>query len=173
MIIFMAGYPFSGKSYVVGKLLELLPNDYHVVVINPKEYVSGNTEEEIADSKLYAWEACLDVLESSIMNKDDRVVLFDTACATYGIMSKFFKLAKSQGRRVVYCFVSSPISLCVSRSNGSFSSRIVEKYKEKFLVSIPKLSELADDVFVVENINKSVDVSSLVGLVKSEYKGGS
>lgn len=171
MVIFMAGYPFAGKSYVVGKLLELLPNEYHVVVINPKEYVSGSTKEEISDSKLYAWEVCLDVLESSIMNKDDKIILFDTACATYSIMSKFFKLAKSQGRMIVYCWVESLISLCISRSNGGFSGDIIKKYKEKFSVSVSKLSELADTVVIIKNINKNVDVSDLVNLVKSEYEG--
>jgi len=153
MIIFMAGFPYSGKTYVVDKLLELFPD---IVVISPKFFRPDNYSELSEDDKrevnISSWSCSLDQLVSAIKEYNDKkVIVYDTSCASYDSMNNYFSLAKNS-HTVIYVYVNSNIKLCQKRAGSEWlSEEVVKKYINNFKTSISKLSKMSNKFFIIHN----------------------
>lgn len=170
MIIFMAGYPFAGKSTLLEVFRQNLKQaDYEAIIISPKDYRTDDYETLDEDSKrdmnLAAWECSLELLAEQIKeNKDDSIVIYDTSCASLYRMQDYFKLAKKYSHYVIYCYINADLLICENRADGKwFNSDIIDKYKMNFKESVPILTKLADKAIVINN-NVEINVSKLVGV---------
>jgi hypothetical protein len=169
MVIFMAGFPKSGKTFVLDLILSKLKKDVFVVCpvdFRQDDYDESN-EEKRRDIDLAAWEASLDLLWEEVCGSDDsNIIVYDTCCASLGKMSPYFKGIRKKGHVIVYLFVKSSWEKCKERAEAWLPKEVVNLYKDKFKYSIPGLCELSDHVVIVENNSDDVpDVSKIMKLV--------
>jgi len=169
LAIFMAGYPFCGKSHVARLATEGFPE----CVIDPKKFRSDKydtlTESEKREENLDVWEVSLDVLKECL-EKDNPVVLYDTACASYLSMKPYFQLAKNYDRMVIYVWVDADLSVCKERASADWlPESVIDKYKKKFSISRPQLSEFSDGSLVIDN-NDEPDISGLREIIGMAYE---
>lgn len=158
MIIFMAGYPAAGKSFVVDQFTSKLPDELDVLVINPKELRPENyatlDEDQKREENLTAWEASLDCLDEKIKSLDpSKIVVYDTACASLANMRPRFELAKQHGHKVIYVFVQADEEIRETRAVERLPKPVLEKYDFNFSESTPVLAKLADRAIVVQNFS--------------------
>lgn len=161
MIIFVAGFPYSGKSFVVQKILDKISN---CIVISakdfrPDEYDTLN-EEEQRELNISAWICSLEQLDKAITEfKNDRIIIYDTSCASYDKMCDYFLYAKNKGHKVIYLYIHSSLEKCRERAGQKwFNKEVEDKYKSSFKISIPKLSAMADKHIIINNINGEINL---------------
>jgi predicted kinase len=168
----MAGYPYAGKSLVVQMLtIALRKHSYPYDLIDPKElrdetYTNLN-EEDKRDMNIAAWEISLEMLAEKISAPQNKLLIYDTACASYRGMEPLFKLACQKHHRVVYAFVDASLDLCKLRAGSEWlSNDVIEKYQVNFAESIEKLINWSSDYFIIKNnVQGSLpDISKLVRL---------
>jgi predicted kinase len=167
MVIFMAGMPFAGKSYVVDKLVDNLPDE--VLVITPKDYrpeeYDSMTEEQKKEINIAAWECTLELLKAKLKeSNNNEIIIYDTSCASYLTMYDYFQTAHDCGHKVIYAFVKTSIEKCKERSKNTMSNEIMDKYKEKFKDSIKGLSKMSDR-FIIINNDEEPDVSVILRVI--------
>lgn len=155
MVIFMSGFPFSGKSHIVSLLKEKLPD---LIIIDPKEYrklVDGYdmlSEEDKRDINISSWQCALERLEDLIRegSQKDKIV-FDTTCATEQLFD-YFKLARSRGHKIVYLFVHADLKTCRERAGKDWiSEEVVKKYQDNFKRNILEFKNLSDLCSRIDN----------------------
>jgi tRNA uridine 5-carbamoylmethylation protein Kti12 len=157
MIIFMAGYPFSGKSHVLREILNKLPTGRTVVVVDPKrcrtDHYGLMSEEEKREENLAAWEVSLDLLIEQIKNAAlADIVVYDTACASLRSMKPYFEAAKKYDHKILYVFVRADLKACERRAGENWVPQdVLDKYVTKFEESVPTLAKMADARFIIEN----------------------
>jgi tRNA uridine 5-carbamoylmethylation protein Kti12 len=181
MVIFMTGYPFSGKTFVVDKLVSELGEDNNKVIINlsPKSFydsiveADGVKEEELSETvrsewMLSAWECSLERLKEFIedCNPSD-IIIYDSCCASVDNMLPYFKDAKECGHRIIFVLVICKLSLCKERAANKLPDHVWKSYTQKFKVSISTLSKISDNVLVIENniYNKTPDLSKIMEVI--------
>ena len=157
-VIFMAGWPKSGKSYIVAKLLKQLKGR-DVEVVCPRDYLEENFEQLEQEDKranwLAAWRVGLDHLEEQILNStDDDVLILDTAAASAKVMQYYFTLANKKGHTTVYLFVTASKDMIKQRSGEEWNEELYEKYRVAFDESIPVLRKEASKAFILNNENE-------------------
>jgi adenylate kinase family enzyme len=153
----MAGFPFSGKTYVVQRLIELCPifQTEFGIIITPTAFRPDDfdkmSEQAKRDINIAAWECSLDLLKEKIAECDSRyIIIYDTSCASL-IMQPYFELAK-QKHRTIYAFINTNNSMCEQRAQGYFLPKeVIAKYKNNFKISIPVLSKLVNKTVVINN----------------------
>ena len=99
MIIFTAGYPSSGKTEFIKKLLGKLGNIKHVSVdpvsLRPEEYDSLSDEEQ-KKARICAWEVASEMLQTAIKEEPNSTLLiYDTCAANVRTIMPHFSLAKA------------------------------------------------------------------------------
>jgi hypothetical protein len=163
MITYMAGYPFSGKSYVVSKILDVKPS---FNVIDPKNLRIDNyhllDEASKREVNIAAWQVSIEYLQDLIKDSKNNVI-YDTACSSLNVMKPIFEESKKFGHKVVYVLVIADLSVCKSRAGDLWNENMINKYKTNFKSSIPVLSAVADEVVVVHN-NEEPDISGVLGV---------
>ena len=169
---FLAGWPFAGKTYVLQKALFLLPEN-NIQIISPKKYIAElcppeeyekKSEEERKEINIAAWECALDVLQEAI-DKNGTFV-YDTACASYGVMWQYFKAAREK-HQVVYVYVKADLETCKKRAGNKWMSEsVVKRYQVNFKESVPKLIKLAHKVIIIQNNDGEPDVSKLIEVLR-------
>lgn len=165
----MAGPPFSGKSYVVQRMVEL--SGLHIHVITPKDYRPDEYETlskvERQEIDISAWEVSLEILQDAIRNSsDDEIIVYDTACASLK-MEPYFEMAKKRNHQLLYVWVDAPSANRQRRANTKWlSPEDNKRYITNFEKSLPVLSGLANTVITINNPDGvEPDVSELVSAV--------
>jgi predicted kinase len=172
-IVFMAGFPYAGKTYIVDKILRNYGDDRDATslwlkVISPKLYRPDDyerlSESERREIDLAAWECSLEDLEANILlaGMTNDVIIYDTACASLSSMLEYFKLAKSRGHVILYVFVNCPLKICKQRANGKLSNQIFDKYVQHFKDSIPRLSKMSDKAIVINNMEGEPNIRKVL-----------
>lgn len=165
MIIFMSGYPGSGKSFILDLLDKNIKEELYI--ISPKDILPDvDGEEEKREAMLAAWETSLECLWSEIhKNKNKDIIIYDTCCSSYNAMREYFIRAKKCGHCVVYVFVNADLDKCIEKSG--IDEGIFQKYKDNFSDNIPKFVELSDKQIVINNDHKGEPgISKLVETIK-------
>ena len=170
MVIFMAGFPYAGKTFVLDKALEKIEKE--VTVICPKDYRDNNyknlEEEEQRQMNIAAWETSLEMLwESMQTNKNEEIIIYDTACASLKHMRPYFDGAKKYEHRVIYLYVNASLDLCAQRAGDSWLPiDVIKSYKNKFSESIKELARSADKHLIINNnSDKDPEVSKIIELL--------
>ena len=160
----MAGYPFSGKSYIVELITQKSTKD--ILVINPKEYRGNNYDNlsslEKREVNLSAWETSLDALRVIIRETNNNdITIFDTACASADVMEGVFRDAKSAGHAVLLVYVNADIGVCEKRAGKErLSDDVMKKYETNIASSIKRLWKISDGKIIVDNnYNKEPDIT--------------
>ena len=181
MVIFMTGYPFSGKTFVVDKLISELGEDNNTVVINlsPKSFydsvieAEGVKEEELSETvrsewMLSAWECSLERLKEFIEDcHPNDIIIYDSCCASVDNMLSYFNDAKEYGHRIIFALANCKLSLCKERAADKLPNHVWESYTQKFTISIPELSKISDSVVIIGNniYNKTPDLSKIMEMI--------
>lgn len=175
MIIFMAGLPFAGKTFVVDSLLGKIKQD--ALVISPKDFREDNyeklSEPDRREMDIAAWAGSLEYLWVQIQARNDgEIVIYDTACASLDKMRPYFEGAGKNRHAVIYVFVHAGIRTCRERAGEKWLPKeVIDSYKSRFKDSVEKFCEIADHHVVVKNNSSDdPDVSKLVNLVNSLCK---
>lgn len=165
MIIFMAGFPFSGKSYVVDMVTDRL--DKKIRVISPKTFLLGEARTE-ADRQLEmvsAWEVSLEDLDKHMKNINE-IIIYDTACSSL-VMETYFKKAKDLKHKIIYVFVQASLDTCAKRAGDSWlPEQVISKYTNNFEKSIKLFKSIADVTIVIKNDTDSPpDIVRMVNII--------
>lgn len=151
----MSGYPFSGKSFVVGQLIEILP--YQVELIDPKSYRSEDYEtlDEIKkrEENLSVWQVSVELLVEAIRTMgDEEIIIYDTACSDRKSMYPIFLDAKRQGHHILFIFVIANLETCKQRAGDNWlSDEVIDKYTKRFEENTPLFAKTANKLFSVRN----------------------
>jgi len=176
MVVFMAGLPQAGKTTCTAVLVDRLREmDVDHAVIEPKsmrpEDYDDLPEFEKRQCDLDAWAVSLDVLmEQMECCGSGDVLIYDTACASLRIMSRYFRLARRFRHAVLYAYVKCPVEECVERGKDFLTAETMDRYREKMLESIPELSRMADVKVFLDGTTEP-DVDSLVSAIMAVRKG--
>jgi tRNA uridine 5-carbamoylmethylation protein Kti12 len=172
MIIFLSGFPFAGKSFVVNEIVTKLPTSGPVIVIDPKQYRCDNYEELSEDQKrdenLAVWEVSLDALYEQIKKLSNRTILFyDTACACRSRMEPLFRDAKRAGHHVIYLFVSADLGRCEQRAGSKWlPQEVIDKYIKNFEENITEFKRVSHKMFIVNNdTDETPDVTAIIDYI--------
>jgi predicted kinase len=165
MVIFMSGFPFAGKSYVV----KLLKEKIELTVIDPKEYrtlvedYDSRSEEDRRDINISAWQCALESLTETLKSaKSEEKIVLDTTCATEQMID-YFKMARKKGHKVVTLFVNSNLSLCRERAGKEWiTEEVVSKYKSNFDKNLHGFKNLSDLFLVINNNGETPDLSKVI-----------
>ena len=170
-VIFMAGMPFTGKTYVVNRLARSLD----MIVISPKFFRPDDYNKMTRDDKtnidINAWYCSLEQLGMAIDKYGDQIVVFDTSCASLDAMQPYFNKAKFR-HTVLYILVNAPLKICKERAGSKWIPEdVLISYKNNFNQSIPVLSKLAHKYFIINNIDKP-DISQVIKFINKyeEFK---
>jgi predicted kinase len=171
MIIFMAGYPKAGKSFVVDLICEKTDKD--ILVISPKECRDDNYDDLDEDDKremdISAWSASLDILWEQLKSTDDtEIIIYDTACASLNKMKPYFEGAKEH-HTVVYVFVQASLAKCKERAGSKWlPGEVVNSYTQRFKEDVKTFKELSDYTVIVKNNSDDVpNVDKIIGIIKN------
>jgi predicted kinase len=172
MVVFMAGFPFAGKTYVLGKAVTEL-TDLSIIIISPKDYRPKGyeklTETQQREINLASWKCSLETLEGTIKSSPiEEVIIYDTSCASLEAMSEYFEMAKKFKHKVFYVYVNAAKEIRMKRATANLPDEVMEKYKMNFKKSVPGLSKLADHAVVINN-EVGLDLSKLIRLIRLEY----
>jgi len=176
MVIFMCGFPFSGKTHI----LELLKKEYpDTDVIDPKSYRDEEYPKLDEDGKrefnISAWQCSLELLQKTIENtKPDDLIAYDTACASDQMLD-YMDFAKKYKHKVLVVYVNAKIDLCEKRAGKEWlSQEVVQKYKTNFKNNLLKFRKMADDFVIIDNngdqvtLEKAVEKIDACGIHKSK-----
>jgi tRNA uridine 5-carbamoylmethylation protein Kti12 len=157
MIIFTAGYPFSGKTEFAKEILKAVGKKRKTLHIDPStlrppEYDSMN-EGEKTKTRITSWEVAQDMLIASLKTEDnDTIIIFDTCAAKTKTMLQHFVTAKAQKHTIIYAFVGAVMDDCRNRAGDKWPNhKIITGYASDFKESIPELRKASDKFFFIKN----------------------
>lgn len=172
----MAGFPFSGKSYILTQVLAKLPEQLECLIIDPKQYCYDNyetlPEEEQREMRLAAWQASNKMVQEHLEKMADiEMLVYDTSCASYLDMQPLFVCAKKHGHHIIYLYIQTDLEVCAKRAKDHWlSESAIEKYRQNFLISIPKLIKMANQAYIIKNNSQQIpDVSRIIEGVINHY----
>jgi len=155
MILFTSGFPASGKTTFVKKLIEELENK-HVLHIDPKKYYLEEYEELDKDEKtavaVEAWEMALEQTTKSINAAPNAaLIILDTCCSKALHMRPLLNNSKLKGHDTLMVFMSTAQKARFLRSNDKNIKNYEESYRINFLSTLPVLKKLADHFVIINN----------------------
>lgn len=154
MVIFMAGYPYSGKTFVVELLKAAIPE---VQVVSPKLLLERDSEyekleeEEKHKRSIAAWDVTLQYLQKEACADPKGILLYDSCCASYQVMDRVFRKLKKHKHRIIYTYVHASIERIKARAGAKFDEGVIDKYTRSFEESVAHLGGLADWKVVIKN----------------------
>ena len=174
MVIFFAGYPFSGKSFIIDLLTRAIPDD--LIVISPRDFVDEKlyadlSENEKREMNIAAWEASLDMLYDQVKaNKNDQIIIYDSACASYKRMFPYFVDSKSSGHFAIYAFIDADLSICEKRAGDKWlSGSIIDAYTMRFKENITRFAKLANKFIMIKNNSNDLpEVSKIIQVINND-----
>ena len=180
MILFTSGFPYSGKTTFIEKLIEKLDGEL-VLHINPKDYYPDDfdslPDEERMAIATTAWEMSLEKATKSICALPNRaLIVFDTCCSKSLHMRPLFLNSKLRGHDTILSYVDAHSTIRFKRSAENEKIRELEdKYRTSFRETLPTLRSLSDHFFMIdsncsdENLIKKFDenVERVAGKIKS------
>lgn len=175
MIIFMAGYPFSGKTFVLDKIIEAL--DFDVSVVSPRDFIDKDEYEKLDEQRkqemnVAAWEASLDELWTQTQrDSDGEVIVYDTCCASLKKMRSYFEGAKAKKHTIMFVFVQAPLTVCKERAGEKWlPADVIELYKTRFKENLQEFILMADHYAIIKNsTNKTPDVSKVLRVLVQHH----
>ena len=173
-VIFLAGYPYAGKSFVIDLLIKTISDD--LIVISPRDFMDKGLYDDLPENEkremnIAAWETSLDSLYDQIKaNKNNQVIIYDSACASYKKMFPYFVDAKSSGHCVIYVFVDADLSICKKRAGDKWlSSSVIDAYTMRFKENVVRFAKLANKFIKIKNnSNDTPDVSKLIQVINND-----
>jgi adenylylsulfate kinase-like enzyme len=172
MVIFMAGHPFSGKSFIVSMIKEALGTIGIVpMVIDPKTFRDSNydilDEDSKRDMNLAAWEVSQEVLDEYVVDNMNDIIIYDTACASYQRMEPHFKHARDHNHKILYVMVTASLDVCKKRAGKNWlSEEVLKKYDVSFSVYTDQFSGLADKtVFIKNDFDRPPNINKVIEAV--------
>ena len=167
MIVFLSGYPKSGKSVIAAKLVNLVSN---VNLISPETYFSRHKlhEDSQREVAISAWEVSNDELHEAIDNTDNsHIIIYDTCGSNLDQIMEVSHHARKDGHDLIYVFIQCPIDLCISRSSAKLSRELFIRYKEKFKAILPGIGSKCEKVIVIDNVKSQdeIDVNAIVEVI--------
>lgn len=155
MIIFLAGYPFSGKSSFAHKLIEALPGR-KIIHIDPKKLLPNEydslSQEDQRNAMISAWEVANETLTNSMSEPDDTIIIFDTCASKITNMLQHFINARANKHAIVCCFVAATLDECKQRAGNKWPSQdVINNYAANFTDSLPKFKRASDKFFFLKN----------------------
>lgn len=157
MILFTAGYPFSGKTEFV-KLLTAQLNSKQIKTvlidpasIRPPEYDQMSPDDQRA-ARLAAWEVTQESLSSAIKNEpQSTLIIYDSCAAKLKTMLPHFVAAKIR-HIIFYAFIGATLDECKKRAGDKWlSPEIIKGYAADFGESAPRLRPLCSHFKFVKN----------------------
>lgn len=160
MILFTAGYPYSGKSELVKMITSSLdPKQVKVVhvdpaLLRPPEYNQMSPADQRA-ARLAAWEVSQETLTESIVTEPaTTLIIYDSCAAKLKTMLPHFNLAKSRSHPIFYVFVGAKVDECKGRAGSNWPSvDVINGYATDFGESAPRLRPLCTHFKFVKNSN--------------------
>lgn len=167
----MAGYPYSGKSLVVDKIVESIPMD--VIVVSPKDFrdeqqYATMDEDGKREVNIAAWSSSLDALWDLMHQYDDsEIIIYDTACASYSKMRPYFDEAKRLKHTIVYLFVHAPLTICKRRAGDDWlPKKVIDLYTVRFKGHVQDFANMSDFHIVIKNnTDRAPDVSKVTKIL--------
>jgi hypothetical protein len=175
MIIFMAGYPHSGKTFVVELLKAAIPE---IQVISPKLLLERDSEydkldeEEKRTRSIAAWEVTLLYLQGEARTNPKDILLYDSCCASYQVMDPLFRRLKKMKHKILYAFVHASMENIKVRGGAKFDEDIIDKYTRSFEESVAHLGGLADWKVVIKN-DERPNIGKLLKVIHGNTTKGS
>lgn len=175
MILFTGGFPYSGKSLLLDKLLENfnidsedgVQNALEVVRMCPKDLLPENhstlPESEKSDWAISAWEMCIEETLEILEKYDNKtLIIFDTAAAKVKRMRTLFSKAKKMRHTVIYAFIHADLVERKERTKIDLE-KFENYYRDSFKVTVPHLKMISDKFMLIKNPNDP----EYIGLTKS------
>lgn len=156
MLIMMGGYPYSGKTEFVNRLIPLIDR-LNILHIDLKDWFLPNydelTEEQKRENGFAAWELSLEAVDEALWERRiDDVIIYDTAAASLDPMAQRLKIAKGGNHLTYYIVVSATAKECEARAGDEWiGSESIKYYFERYQKTIPALKEISDKFFIVDN----------------------
>ena len=156
MIIFMAGYPSSGKSEFIKRLSGKLGKAKVVIVdpaaLRPDEYDNLSDQEQVK-ARICSWEVASEMLQNTIKDEpNSTIVIYDTCAANINTILPHFTLAKARKHVVFYIFMAATVSECAKRAGDKWpEQRVIDGYARDFSISVPRLRGFSDRFFIIKN----------------------
>lgn len=180
MILFMSGFPYSGKTTFAERLIKQLSNKL-ILHINPKDYYPDNydklLDEDRTDIAITAWEMSFETATKAICQTPNRVlIIFDTCCSKSLQMRPLFMNSKLRGHNVLMVYLNATLDDRLSRipeKDADKFKELEDRYKNNFSSTLPELKPHVDNFYIIdwpnnereEELNKHVD--ALANKIKS------
>jgi hypothetical protein len=160
MILFTAGYPYSGKTELVKMIMNNLdPKQVKTILIDqsllrPPEYPQMSPEDQ-RSARLAAWEVTQEQMREVIaVEPNSTLIIYDSCAAKHKTMSPHFNAAKAKNHTIFYAFVGAKVPECKSRAGTNWpSADIISGYATDFGESAPKLRPLCTHFKFIKNSN--------------------
>jgi tRNA uridine 5-carbamoylmethylation protein Kti12 len=157
MIIFTAGYPFSGKTTFATELTKLLAGRKVIHIdpasFRPPEYDTISSEDQ-SRARIASWEVAQEQLTDSMVEPDGTIIIFDTCAAKAKNMLQHFVTARANNHQIMYVFMATTLTDCRKRSGSQWPSQeVIDGYARDFNESLPRLRKTSDRFFVIKNID--------------------
>jgi hypothetical protein len=161
MILFTAGYPYSGKT----ELVKLITSDKALVgqvkvtlvdpvLLRPPEYNQMPPDDQRA-ARLASWEVAQEQLREVIVTEPNTaLIIYDSCAAKLKTMLPHFSLAKARGHSIFYTFVGAKVDECKGRAGTNWPpSDVINGYAADFGESAPRLRPLCTHFRFIKNSN--------------------
>lgn len=159
MILFTAGYPWSGKTELVKMITSGLDKSVKVVLVNPAllrppEYSQMSPEDQRA-ARLASWEVAQEQLTEAIIKEpQSTLIIYDSCAAKYRTMFPHFNAAKQRNHAILYVFVGANVGECKGRAGVNWPSQdVISGYATDFGESAPRLRPLCSYFKFIKNMN--------------------
>jgi predicted kinase len=152
----MGGYPYSGKTEFVKRLIPLL-DKFEVLHIDLRDWFLPNykelSENQKRENGFAAWELSIEALDNALWDrKRDDIIIYDTAAASLGPMLERVKIAKGGRHLTYYIVISATAKECEKRAGDEWiGSESIKYYFERYKKTIPTLKQESDKFFIVDN----------------------
>lgn len=155
MIIFTAGYPFSGKSEFARELTEALIGKKVTHIdpqsLRPPEYDTMTADEQ-RQARFASWDVAQEMLVQNMALPNEVITIFDTCAAKATSLLQHFVTARVRKHTVMYCFVASTLEECRKRAGDKWPpADVIQGYARDFVDSIPQFKKASDKFFFIKN----------------------
>lgn len=160
MIIFTAGYPWSGKTELVREITSRLPKIKTILVdpvaLRVPEYETLSKEDQ-EGVRIAAWQVAVDTVFKSISSEpDSTLIIFDTCGAKSSVMEPLLAHAKLRNHTTFYVFVRATLQECSKRAGTKWPANdVIGGYIKDFTESVPRLKSTAKYFVLVKNSDDS------------------
>lgn len=159
MILFTAGYPYSGKTELVKLITSKLDKSIKVILVDqallrPPEYAQMSAEDQRA-ARLAAWEVTQEQMREVLVTEpNSTLIIYDSCAAKLKTMLPHFNLAKSRNHTIFYVFVGTKVDECKGRAGDNWpSTEVINGYAADFGESAPRLRPLCTHFKFIKNSN--------------------